>query len=554
MRIKRAFASLAATWLLIAAFAAAGGPASGASSHRGYPLGWSPCHERSGFPFECALVRVPLDYSNLDAGTISLALIRLPASDPAHRIGSLFLNPGGPGGSGVDEVRFAGPYLYGGAIQSRFDIVGFDPRGVERSTPLRCFDSPSEWRPALTRFGFPITPRQEARTRHADGYLADACAARGNAIMDHMATADAARDLDRLREAVGDDRLTYMGVSYGSFLGVTYANMFPDRVRAIIVDGVLDPVAWTTGVGTEGSTVPFSTRLRSDMGAQATLDEFFRLCDKGGPRCAFGPHSSDRFDTLASTLRDHAITIVDPGGGEFRFIYQDLIRTTLSAMYDSFTWPSLARFLADVEAQAPPRQLGRSLRALRRAEGLLAPAGARYHNFLEGTPGVMCADSVNPSSYGAWSEQGAIADERFGYFGRAWTWLSSVCAQWPGSDPQRYLGPFDRTTADPVLVIGNLFDPATRYQGAQIVHRLMPGSSLLTVHGWGHTSLFLSRCVDRISVAYLVSLATPDPGTICRQDEVPFREPPLGSTASRLREQVIPSLVPWPLVPPLRDP
>lgn len=542
---NRAFVSIAVSWALAASLVAASARTRDASADR-VSIQWSPCREHSGFPFECARVRVPLDYSNPQAGTISLALLRLPASDPEHRIGSLFVNPGGPGGSGVDAVRFGGPYLYGGAIQSRFDIVGFDPRGIDRSTPLRCFDSPDQWGPAFTRFGFPLTPRQERRQRRADQYLAGACEAQGNAIMDHMATADAARDLDRLRAAVGDAGLTYLGVSYGSFLGVTYANMFPDRVRAVIVDGVLDPIAWTAGVGGERDTVPFTTRLRSDMGAQATLDEFFRLCDARASRCAFGPHSADRFERLADTLRQAPITIVDPHGNKFRFIYQDLIANTLFALYDSFLWPRLARFLADVEAQAPPRRLGRSLSALHRVEGLSTPRGAdRYRNFVEGQPGVACSDSENPDSYKAWSEQGAISDERFGYFGRIWTWFVSVCAQWPGVDRERYLGPFDASTSNPVLVIGNSFDPATRYQGAEIVHRLMPNSSLLTVRAWGHTSLFLSACADRISAEYLISRVTPDPGTICRQDTLPFsRASAARESASDVRAKIIRSLVP----------
>ena len=526
--------------------AAAGGASTGASAGRGSGIQWSPCRERTGFPFECARVPVPLDYSNPQAGTISLALLRLPASDPTHRIGSLFVNPGGPGGSGVDFVRFAGPYLYGGAIQSRFDIVGFDPRGIDRSTPLRCFDSPDQWGPAFTHYAFPRIRRQERRWRQADLYLAGACDARGNPIMNHMATADVARDLDRLRAAVGDDALSYMGVSYGSFLGVTYANMFPDRVRAVIVDGVLDPIAWATGVEGEGGSVPFSTRVRSDMGGQATLDEFFRMCDARRSNCAFAPHSADRFAQLADTLRHGAVTVVDPHGNEFHFMYQDLIATTLGALYDSSVWRRLARFLADVDAQVPPRQLGRSLSALHRAEGFTAGWGKdRYRNFVESLPGVACSDSDNPSSYRAWSDQGAISDERFGYFGRYWTWVSSICAQWPGFDRDRYAGPFDATTANPLLVIGNQFDPATRYQGAQIVHHLMPNSALLTVRAWGHTSLFLSHCVDRISIDYLVSGATPEPGKICRQDSVPFR-PVFGAAAAARdrRARIVRSLVP----------
>jgi pimeloyl-ACP methyl ester carboxylesterase len=543
---KRPFASIAASLMVAASIIVAAEGATGSSADRGATIRWSPCREGTGFPFECARLRVPLDYSNPQAGTISLALLRLPASDPERKIGSLIVNPGGPGASGVDAVRFAGPYLYGGAVQSRFDIVGFDPRGIDRSKPLRCFDSPDEWRPAFTRFAFPLTPRQERRQKRADLYVARACERRGNAIMNHMSTADAARDLDRLRAAVGDEALTYMGVSYGSFLGVTYANMYPDRVRAIIVDGVLDPIAWTTGVDGERDTVPFSTRLRSDMGAQATLDEFFRLCDARGSNCPFAPHSADRFERLADTLRRGAVTVIDPGGNETRFTYQDLIAVTLFALYDSSLWRRLARFLAEADAQVPPRQLGRSLSALRRAGALTSRwAINRYRNFIEGQRGVACSDSDNPTSYRAWSTQGAISDERFGYFGRPWTWISSYCARWPGFARDRYVGPFNATTANPLLVIGNMFDPATRYQGAQIVHRLMPNSALLTVRAWGHTSLFLSQCVDRISVEYLVSGATPEPGTICRQDGVPFK-PSLEAAAAtgERRARIVRSLVP----------
>jgi pimeloyl-ACP methyl ester carboxylesterase len=546
MRTRRPVTSTIVALCLSAALGVGLLPAAGAAGGDAPPaIAWSPCHRNLGFPFECARVQVPLDYANPQGRTISLALARLPASDPADRIGSLFINPGGPGGSGVDVVLAAGPYLYGGAVQARFDIVGFDPRGIMRSTPLRCFDSPDQWGPLFLPFSFPLTHRQEQRWRGADQYLVSACEARAGAIQDHMATADAARDMDRLRAAVGDAKLTYLGVSYGSFLGVTYANMFPNRVRALIVDGVLDPIAWTTGVDGERHTIPFSTRLRSDMGAQATLDQFFTLCDAGGPNCAFAPRSADRFARLARKLLKGPITIVDPGGDTFRFRYQDLIGNALGAMYDSFSWPGFAQFLADVEAQASPTELGRALARLHRTEGI-TPAGAgRYPNFPEGFPGVACSDSINPSSYQVWHDQGVIADERFGYFGRFWTWISSICARWSGSDQSRYLGPFDRRTANPLLVIGNLFDPATRYQGAERVHQLLPNSALLTVYGWGHTSLFLSRCADRVSVAYLLELATPRPGKICFQDQVPFASPAGFGAAAERRAAVMPSVLPW---------
>ena len=199
------------------------------------------------------MAQVPLDYSRPQGATISLALTRLPATDPRRRIGSLFLNPGGPGGSGVDYVLFAGPFLYTPEVRARFDLVGFDPRGVARSTPLRCFESAEEW-PPPPPFAFPLTREQEQQWIALDRTIDRACRERGGPIRDHMSTANVARDLDVLRDLVGDNKLSYAGVSYGSYLGVTYANLFPTRVRAVVVDGVLDPIAWSTGRGLEGSS------------------------------------------------------------------------------------------------------------------------------------------------------------------------------------------------------------------------------------------------------------------------------------------------------------
>lgn len=486
---------------------------------------WFPCHASAGFGFECTKVQVPLDYDRSSGPKISLSLVRLPASDPASRIGSIFINPGGPGGSGVDFVLGAGPFLFSDEVRARFDLVGFDPRGIIRSTPLLCFRSFDEALGFFPPFNFPVGPDEEALVAAIDVALNQACQRRGGAIVDHMSTADVARDLDVLREAVGDDQLTYVGYSYGSFLGVTYANLFPDQVRAVVVDGILDPIAWTTGRGDEAATLPFSTRLRSDAGAMATLNEFFRLCDEAGPGCAFAGDAAGRYAALAERLRTEPIEIVDPGTGEtVAFTYEDLIGNTLGALYSSSSWPSFGELLAGIEAAAGPTVLGEALHEVQERTGL-APRRNRpvvYPNFVEGFPGVICADSVNPAGHAAWSLAGAEADEQFGYFGRLWTWASSTCAVWEGFDEDRYLGPFDHQTANPVLVVGNLFDPATRYEGAVTVHDLFPNSSLLTVAGWGHTSLFLSTCADEAVDRYLLDGTTPLPGTTCAQDVGPF--------------------------------
>jgi pimeloyl-ACP methyl ester carboxylesterase len=493
-------------------------------------LAWKPCHPEAGPRFQCAVAQVPLDYDRPRGPTIALALTRLPATDPKHRIGSLFLNPGGPGGSGVDFVLGAGPFLYTDVVRARFDLVGFDPRGVIRSTPLRCFDSPEDW-PPFPAAPFPLTPEQERAQIAFDRALDQACRQRGGAIRDHMSTANVARDLDVLRAMVGDDKLSYAGVSYGTYLGVTYANLFPSRVRALVVDGVLDPIAWSTGRGIEAFLVPFSTRLRSDAGAQATLQEFFRLCDAGGPRCAFSGGAAARFAALARTLRTDPVTVTYDDGTSETIDYTILIAITLGAMYGSDIWPDFAGFLAFVEqaanptARLAPSPVPRPDRE-RPHYGATPPGGIeeQYMNFLEGFPGVACSDSVNPRNYAAWSINGALADAQFGYFGRIWTWASSICAEWPGADADRYTGPFTRVTSNPVLVVGNRFDPATRYEGALIVHNLLPRSALLTVNGWGHTSLFLSACADETIARYLLTTQTPPPGTTCNQDVVPFTQ------------------------------
>lgn len=507
-------------------------PAPAGASAPASTIAWTPCDPG----FDCAQVQVPLDYDHPRGARISLALVRLPASDPAHRIGSVFVNPGGPGGSGVDFVLGAGPSLFTPEVRARFDIVGFDPRGIARSTPLQCFDTDEDAAAVAAPVPYPTSPAETRAWITRERTVDAACARQAGPILDHMSTANVARDLDRLRQAAGDRLLTYYGVSYGSFLGNVYANLFPRRFRALVIDGVLDPVAWTTGRGGQARRVPFSTRLRSAVGARDTLNEFFRLCDAGGSACAFGPDSAHRFATLYRTLKKHPVAFPQPDGSVLEYDESFLVGDTLGAMYDSSIWPDLASFLAELETQADPAALAQHLLQLRAA----AAAAPEYHNYVEGFPGVACSDTINPTSYRAWVRAAAVSRRRDGIFGPLWTWASSQCADWPGRDRDRYLGPFTHRTARPVLVVGNQFDPATPYQGAVTAARLLPSSRLLTLHAWGHTSLFRSSCADQAIGTYLLTGRTPPRGTVCEQDVVPFQQPtasakaaPRASTASR---------------------
>ncbi|MBB3084111.1 alpha/beta hydrolase [Geodermatophilus sabuli] len=467
----------------------------------------------------------PLDHGDPQGVQIGISVIRLPAADASRRMGSLLVNPGGPGGSGVDVVRAIAKILPL-ELRASFDIVGFDPRGTNRSTPLRCFDTLDQAIATLPPFAYPDLPEEEDVQRVSDDALAGACAGHGGAILDHMSTADTARDMDLLRAALGDQGLTYLGFSYGSVLGQTYANLFPSRVRALVIDGVLDPVAWTTGHGEEAVSTPVGTRIGSADGSERTLDEFFRLCDAAGPDCSLSGNASGRYAELAERLRGHPAAIIDPVTGEaFSVTYNDLIAVTVGALYAPVIWPDLALLLTDLEQQVSPVALGQRLAVIRTELGLDAALQEPYPNVVEAFPGVTCSDSVNPRDFAVWQSAADSAEVRYGRFGRLWNWAGSVCRSWPSSAGQdRFMGPWTASTSAPVLVVGNHFDPATPHQGAVAASQLLPGSRLLSYAGWGHTAYFSAGnyCVDSHVTRYLVAGELPAAGTVCEPEGSPF--------------------------------
>ena len=532
---------------LVAAALGVAAPTAPAAAAPAPPVAWSDC--RDGF--QCATVPAPLDYDRPRGAQIAISLIRLPAENPGRRIGSLLVNPGGPGGSGVDYVRQAGRSLPA-ELRARFDIVGFDPRGIARSTPLRCFDTYEEAVAVLPPFPYPDTPAQEQVQRKSDEQLAAACARHGGAIRDHMSTADAARDMDLLRRVLGDRKLTYLGYSYGSMLGQNYANLFPRNFRALVIDAVLNPIEWTGTAATRD--IPLGTRVGSADGAQRTLEEFFRLCDAAGPACAFSGDAERGYAALAAELRRDPAVIVDPDTGEeFRFTYNDLIATSLGSMYAPEVWPAFASLLADLERQVSPAALGQDLAAVRAGLGLSGRAQEDYPNDVEGTAGVACSDALNPRAFGTWQRAADAAERRYGYFGRIWNWTLSVCRTWPRTAGQdRHLGPWTARTAAPVLIVGNYFDPATRYQGAVAASRLLPHSRLLSYAGWGHAAAYAAgnACVDSHVTRYLVTGQVSPPGLVCQPERSPFDEALAAQRQAPLPAVAVPDVVRRALSPP----
>jgi pimeloyl-ACP methyl ester carboxylesterase len=513
-RHRRLLACVAGTLVVlfglpvVSASPAAGVPAGGP---RVPGLAWQDC----GGGFDCATARVPLDYERPGGRTIVLALIRLPAADPARRIGSLFINPGGPGNSGVAAVRESARVDYTEAVRARFDIVGMDPRGVAASSAVRCFASESDRQQFFADYNvLPIDRQELAMAAKKVTELARSCQARAGWLLPHLSTANVARDLDLLRRAVGDRKLSYAGYSYGTYLGATYANLFPDKVRALVLDGVNDAPAYTTG---PPSSTPF-VRAHAHIGSSETLGQFFTLCAQAGHRCAFadGGDPQIKFGTLAQRLRGNPLFLPDGR----RVGYAELVDLTVSSLYRAAEWANLASILQQLYAATNPAAAAAHLLAL------ATPAqAAAYDNTLEALFANVCSETSNPADPFAYADLAARADRRAPYVGAKWTYLSLPCAVWPSKDPERFAGPWQVRTAAPALLLSTRFDPATPHRNAVHMAALVSGSRLVTVEGWGHTALATrSTCADRIVERYLIDQVLPPRGARCQPGIVPFVE------------------------------
>jgi len=497
-------------------------------------IGWQPCHRDPGL--QCAKVNVPLDYDAPDGPKIVLALAKHPATHPAERIGSLFINPGGPGGSARGFVPYAAQVL-GTSVRQRFDTIGIDPRGIGGSTRVQCVAQPGDpRRPPYPPVAFPRGPRQTAQWFKADDGIRRMCARGANPILDHMTTADTARDMDLIRQAVGDSQLTYYGVSYGTMLGSTYAAMFPGRIRAMVLDGVLDPVDWTTGRFGQGSKYLVSARLDSGYGAWEALQSGLAECDRVGPRlCEYAGSIDNEWDTVVATL--HA------GARKFqgqRLTYANLHAIILGPLYSASNYPAILDFIDAVydAIKAPgPRHSAAAAAAIENLKRISAAAGptpryapaftsahglAAADQYRPTFEGVTCSDSVNPADPAAAIPSAHLANRKGPGFGALWSWFTSLCTGWPGSGADAFRGPWRHDTAHPILLTGNLHDPATPISGARAVNKLFPESRLMTLATWGHGAIGESRCVVAKWDRYYVTGRLPASGLVCQPDRPLF--------------------------------
>lgn len=470
-------------------------------------LRWADCAEE----FQCASARVPLDYRRPAEEQIELAVIKLPATDPGQRIGTLFVNFGGPGPSGVDRLRERArwPWLFSEELRARFDLVSWDPRGVGRSAPVNCFADPDEQAAFLGSMPqMPAVPGEEAPFFAWSEEFAQRCGQRAGPILDHVSTIDTARDLELLRRAVGDAGLTYHGISYGTQVGAIYANMFPSRVRAMAFDGALDFEGNVNGHYGQGTTVPLDARQNVAAGIAATFDAFLRRCVEAGPRCAFSAGAPKlKWMALAERARLAPIRL----DGE-SWTYSAIIGAA-SSLSQSSNYPALATLLQ------------RLFEASTAAPGVLpAVRGGPYTgNRTEAYHAIQCGDSTVPTDPSVYSRAALAEDQRVPYFGRIAVFGSAACAFWQGPAADRYTGPWNRRTAAPILVLNTRYDPATPLAGAEAGAAQLADARVVIIEGAGHSSMYApSSCAEQVKREYLFTAQLPPENTGCAVDRSPF--------------------------------
>lgn len=453
------------------------------------PLTWKSCEGG----FQCATLKVPLVDADPGRGTVALALTRRRTAEPAQRLGSLVVNPGGPGASAVGFLQ-RGWEQIPPAVRARFDLVAFDPRGVGRSAPVRCGTTAE-----LDRyFGLDPSPDDAAELaalQRGNEQLVAECVRRSGATLPYVSTSDAARDLDRVREALGDDKLTYLGYSYGTSLGAAYLDRFPTRVRAMVLDGGIDPTLSWDGY-LEGQS----------RGFDRALEAFLADCER--IRCSFRQEVSGElgaaYDRLAAQVEraplpgDGARTV---GPGEFSLGVGAGLYSKRSG------WPAIAAALT-----AAQRGVGGPLLALN--DSYLERDAKGYANVTEANLAVNCIDRPWPREAAPYLALADRVRRDAPRFGPAIALSGLACAEWPVApvgEPHAVTAP----GAPPVVVIGTTADPATPFAWSVALADQLSSGVLLTHRGDGHTVYRVGAppCLRVPVDRYLLTGAAPEPLT-----------------------------------------
>ncbi|MFF4832672.1 alpha/beta hydrolase [Streptomyces sp. NPDC001315] len=515
--IRTAGILLVAAGLLVSACSSGGATSSGSSSaevalaalpratpaalspYYGQKLAWRSC----GVPgFECATMKAPLDYAKPTAGDIRLAVARKKATGPGKPLGSLLVNPGGPGGSAIGYLQQYAGIGYPAEIRARYDMVAVDPRGVARSEPIECLDG--RQMDAFTKTD--VTPDDQ---KEVDGLVAaykkfaEGCGRDSPKLLRHVSTVEAARDMDLLRAVLGDQKLNYVGASYGTLLGATYAGLFPGRVGRLVLDGALDPSLSARQINLD-QTAGFETAFQSfakDCVRQSDCP--FDGKDKTPEEVGVGLQAFFR------KLDAHPIPTGDADGHKLTESLATI--GVIAAMYDEGAWQQLREALNS----AMKENDGAGLLVLsdtyyeRDADG-------RYTNLMFANAAVNCLDL--PAAFSSPDQVRSdlpAFDKASPVFGEGLAWSSLNCAYWPvkaTGEPHR----IQAKGAAPIVVVGTTRDPATPYRWAQSLAHQLSSGRLLTYVGDGHTAYGRgSACIDSAIDTYLLHGTPPANGKRC---------------------------------------
>jgi pimeloyl-ACP methyl ester carboxylesterase len=495
---------LAAVIALIAAVCLV--PAAGAQVPH---LSWQACDDG----FQCATATVPLDYAKPDDATYRVALIRKPATGPpGTRIGTLFTDPGGPGASGVDFVRATAGSLYP-TLNQRYDIVGFDPRGTGGSdAALSCQANQETEGIYAIPYARPETDPKALLAK--DQAYVDKCTRLNQALLPYVTTGNVARDLDQLRQAVGDSKLNYLGFSYGTFIGATYGALFPGKLGHVVLDGPVDANGYIND--------PAGDLQAQTSAFERALGRFFTACAGNQITClGFGGADPETaFDQLVEQADANPIPAAGDAADPRPVTGDDILNATISNLYAKQSWPEIAKGLAAAAAGDGSLVRQDSDDSLaRNPDGSYDPGNDRY--FL-----ISAIDQQYPHDTDRYLRLGKRAYDSFDHF-----WFNSGYVElnyglFDVTPNGRYAGPFTLPdSASTPLVVATTYDPATPYRGAKALVADLGNARLLTMRGDGHTAYGRnSPCIDAAVNTYMFDGALPAAGTVCQQ-QVPFVQP-----------------------------
>lgn len=469
--------------------------------------------------YECAELRVPLDHRDPGRGALDLPLIRRTAEDPDRRLGTLILQPGGPGGSGVDFLRDNYADLPA-ELRERFDVVGFDARGVGRAAQVRCWDDERYARAVTDAAGMPGPDAFGRAVAEAEDFDT-ACARNSADRLPYLGTEYVARDIDLIRTALGEQRLSFYGRSFGTYIGTVYADLFPDRVRAMVLDGAYDPVAYAHR--------PYAFDLAQFVALDQAVGRLLDWCARTPDRCEFGdgdPHGA--FDRLVRDLDADPVTVPDRGTANGYTLVYRLMFNINGGRAD---WPGLAAALALAEARDP-------------SSFLLSPPSSGSFAFLTPNVVVECNDRAYPPGDAELAARLRLAATLAPRLGPAMAYgpptydhnHAPACTRWPAERASRHTGPFRAEGSAPLLVLGTTGDPDTPYQDAVTLAATLDNARLVTFDAEGHTAFGRSRCARQAAVDYLVRGTLPPQGLVCADE----RQPAPSSDARRLDEFTTP--------------